>query len=262
MAIGSFIPVVGTAVGGMVGGAVGTVAGGYLSAIAYDKYVKDLVGGGVEAGIAAIFDTSNLTQAMMARDAFLREQGANDLKKAWDSLRLVSRDFNPAGIELVGPGATPYIVAPKPPPTPSDAAPAPEQQAALPPGTATALPASFQIVVDGSPVSDCAIADGRMRCERNVAMGAATWHGVFEGAIDGGTVTGVDSTDYEIRFPAVGCGYRQFWSYRMRYDFDDNGTVRVAATDGAIKLVSNTCPQPPKSILPPSYSGVANWRAR
>jgi hypothetical protein len=129
MAIGSFIPVVGTAVGGMVGGAVGTVAGGYLSAIAYDKYVKDLVGGGVEAGIAAIFDTSNLTQAMMARDAFLREQGANDLKKAWDSLRLVSRDFNPAGIELVGPGSTPYIVAPKPP---LETAP-PEQQAALPP---------------------------------------------------------------------------------------------------------------------------------
>ncbi|MHB1109880.1 MAG: hypothetical protein ACYCZU_06145, partial [Devosia sp.] len=65
--VGSFIPVVGTALGGMVGGAIGTVAGGFITSFAYDKYVKELVGKGVETGLAAVFDTDPLGQAMLAR---------------------------------------------------------------------------------------------------------------------------------------------------------------------------------------------------
>ncbi|MDP2412091.1 MAG: hypothetical protein Q8M26_17645, partial [Pseudolabrys sp.] len=137
--VGSFIPVVGTAGGAMVGGAIGTVAGGYISSFAYDKYVKDHVGKGVEAGLAGLFDDTRLHEAMMARDAFLRDQGADDLKAAWSQLRMVSKDFNPAGVELVGPGSTPYIVPPKP------ALPDPQQQAALTTGNVLAGVRKFSI---------------------------------------------------------------------------------------------------------------------
>lgn len=140
---GSFIPVVGTAVGSLVGGAVGTVAGGYISSCAYDKFVKGLVVSGV-GGIAGVFDETPLHRAMMARDEFLRDQAADDLKAEWQKLRMVSASFNPESAELVGPGATPYIVAPKPPP-PSPAAPAPEKQAALTTGNVLAGVRKFSI---------------------------------------------------------------------------------------------------------------------
>lgn len=113
--VGSFVPVVGTAVGGMVGGAVGAVAGGYISAAGYDLYVRELVQDGVEVGIASVFDISPLQQAMQARHDFLRERAADDLKQEWEKLHVVSRDFAPEQIELVGPGSTPYVVSAKPP---------------------------------------------------------------------------------------------------------------------------------------------------
>ena len=255
MVVGSFIPVVGTAGGAMVGGAIGTVAGGYISSFAYDKYVKDHVGKGVEAGLAGLFDDTKLHEAMMARDAFLREQGADDLKAAWSQLRMVSKDFNPAGVELVGPGSTPYIVPPKPP------LPDTQQEAALPPAIGALLPENLQLLGGMTP-NNCSIANDQMRCEHSWSLGNSQWHRQFTGTVSGSTVIGTEVTIEDVRFQAVACAYRWRWTYQMRYDFEDSGQVRVTAANGAIRLIANSCPEPPKPHLPPGYSGVGTWKAR
>lgn len=121
--IGSFIPVVGTVAGGMVGGAIGTFAGGFIAASAYDTYVKDNLAGGLEAGIASLFDQTPLQQAMDARHAFLYETGADDIRAYWDNLRATG--LSPDEVELIGPELSPDIAVPKeplPPPPPGEAA--------------------------------------------------------------------------------------------------------------------------------------------
>ncbi|MDP1582721.1 MAG: hypothetical protein Q8M18_04750, partial [Bradyrhizobium sp.] len=250
--VGSFIPVVGTAGGAMVGGAIGTVAGGYICAVAYDIYVKEWVGKGVEGGIAGMIDVAPQQQAMRTRHEFLYAQAADDLKPHWDRLRAAG--FGSGGVELIGPESTPYISIPKPP------LPDPQQQAALPGGPSIG-PGDIQILA-GDTVTNCSIADDKMRCERSWILGLERWHWQFEGTINGSTVVGNDLTVHDVRFQTVNCGYRWRWSYQLRYDFEDGGRVRITASNGAISLVSNTCPVPPKSVLPPSYSGVVTWRAR
>ena len=111
--IGSFIPVVGTVAGGMVGGAIGTFAGGFVAASAYDRYVKDNLAGGLEAGIAALFDETPRQQAMDARHAFLYDTGADDIRTYWDNLRATG--LSPDEVELIGPELSPDIAVPKEP---------------------------------------------------------------------------------------------------------------------------------------------------
>jgi hypothetical protein len=101
--IGSFVPVIGTAVGGIVGGAIGTVAGGYISYSAYDIYIKQHVVEAVEGGLAAIFDTAPLIKAMRAREERLRLQAALDLKPEWEKLHRIGEDFDMSSVELVPP---------------------------------------------------------------------------------------------------------------------------------------------------------------
>ena len=103
MAVGSFIPGIGTAAGGIVGGAIGSVAGGYVSASAYDLYVKQKVLDAVEGGLAWVFDGDELGKAMQAREAHLRTVAALDLKPEWERFHMVSEGFGAAGIELVNP---------------------------------------------------------------------------------------------------------------------------------------------------------------
>ncbi len=110
-AVGSFFPVIGTAAGTMVGGAVGNIAGGFLAAAAYDIYAKQSVGDLVEGAIASLFDPR--TEAIRAREAFLRRQTAVALQPYWDDLHMVSEDFDMNSVELLdlppllptGPGA-------------------------------------------------------------------------------------------------------------------------------------------------------------
>jgi hypothetical protein len=108
--LGSFVPVVGNALGGVVGGAVGTVAGGYISAYAYDKYVKELVARAVEGGIAAVFDTSPLQQAMQARQAFLHRNASPEVKAEWDRMNAVSRSFGGGESQVLDWERLPYVI--------------------------------------------------------------------------------------------------------------------------------------------------------
>ena len=90
--VGSFFPVVGNIVGAEIGGAIGTVAGGFISAYGYDKYLKDYVGAGVEAGFASVFDTAGVTQTIRARQSFLHQNPiAGGGRPAQDQPRLQLR---------------------------------------------------------------------------------------------------------------------------------------------------------------------------
>ncbi|MHB1102052.1 MAG: hypothetical protein ACYC0C_04565 [Devosia sp.] len=154
--VGSFIPVIGTTLGGVVGGAIGKVAGGYLSAFAYDKWIKEHVGAGIEAGIAGLFDKGALREAMRNRDQFFYDQSIPEMRVAWDEMR--AKGFGPDQVELTGPEQTPYIVVPTEP----DA-------------SVATLPESFLINWDSDPSTwvPCTIAGGNVTCldERDMAGG-------------------------------------------------------------------------------------------
>lgn len=260
--VGSFVPVLGNALGGMVGGAIGTVAGGYISSYAYDKYVKDMVIRAAEGGFAAVFDTSPLQQAMQARQAFLHQNASPEVKAEWDRMNAVSRSFGGGEGQVLDWERLPYIIQHKPPlPPPSAAAPAPEQQTALPPSVGALLPDNLQILGGMTP-DNCSIANGQMRCEMSWSLGNSQWHKQFTGTVSGSTVTGTAVTIEDVRFKAVACAYRWRWTYQIRYDFEDGGRMHVTASNGAISLVANSCPVPPKAHLPPGYSGDGNWVAR
>ena len=114
-AIGSVIPIAGTAAGAslgtMVGGAIGTVAGGFVSSLAFDRYGKALVAKGVEGVIASLFDTGDLQKAMNARRELWYAQASPELQKVENDLSAVSESFGNESVELLGPGSSPYIVA-------------------------------------------------------------------------------------------------------------------------------------------------------
>ncbi|MDO8360045.1 MAG: hypothetical protein Q7T08_08390, partial [Devosia sp.] len=154
--VGSVIPVVGTGLGGVVGGAIGKVAGGYLSAFAYDKWIKGWVGAGVEAGLAGLFDKGALQDAMRNRDQYFYDQSIPEMRVAWDELR--STGLGPDSVELTGPEQTPYIVVP-----------------AEPDAVVLTLPESFAVSWDTDPGNwvPCTIAGGNVTCldERDIAGG-------------------------------------------------------------------------------------------
>ncbi len=261
--VGSFIPVVGTAGGAMVGGAIGTVAGGYICPVAYDIYIKEWVGKGVEAGLAGLFDDTKLHEALMARDQFLREQGADDLKAAWSQLRMVSKDFNPAGVELVGPGSTPYIVPPKPP------LPDAQQQAALPPGGPSTVTGDIEIVVWSAEFPDyrvpatCRILAGAIQCQGSKTDPYLHMDYRFEGTITGSTAIGQFSETIDVRYQGNKCSHRYAITFQMRYDFDDGGRMRGTGSTGTQTLISNTCPDGrPASRATPAHTVIGEWKVR
>ncbi|MDP2409216.1 MAG: hypothetical protein Q8M26_02905 [Pseudolabrys sp.] len=257
--VGSFIPVVGTAGGAMVGGAIGTVAGGYICAAAYDIYVKEWVGKGVEGGIAGMFDVAPQQQAMRTRHEFLYAQAADDLKPHWDRLRAAG--FGSGGVELIGPESTPYISIPKPP------LPDPQQQAALPPVGPSSVNGDIEIVLWDSGYPDyrvraeCRISSGEMRCEGSKTDPNLLLTYRFDGHIDGSVAIGQFSEVIETRLQ--GCAQRYAISFQMRYDFDDAGQMRGTASAGTQTLLSNSCPYAvPPSKATPAHTVVGTWKAR
>ncbi len=245
-AIGSFFPVVGNVAGTMVGGAIGTAAGGFITAYGYDKYVKDYVSKGVVAGIASVFDTAPLDQAMQARRAFLLQTMAPEQQA---QLQV----FKPEEVSLLDFGTLPYVPIPKQPV-------GTQQQAALPPvGAPTG---DFLIDIGDAGALNCTVAAGTVRCEGSYALGMARWKYMFDGTLNGSTATGTHSTILDQRYQS-GCGYRELMQWPSRLDFEDGGRVRVTQSQGTIKLVSNSCPVPPRSVMPPGgSSGVTTWRPR
>jgi len=249
--VGSFIPVVGTAVGSMVGGAVGTVAGGYISAFAYDKYIKDLVGKAVEGGIAGVLDDTPLHQAMMARDTFLREQAADDLKAAWQDLRMVSASFNPEGTELMGGGAMPYIVAPKAPVPSPDA----QQQAALPPPTVGDLLTGVKkIMLEGPTV--CTIDNGLVNCTQppaNIGPAVRQISRSLSGIVTGNTLELTLRDVFEAR--DAKCTVTTVYQGQYQVVLEAGGRALGKQT---VTMSVAGCAKPMKTTN--HYSGVGTWR--
>jgi hypothetical protein len=155
--IGSFFPVVGNVAGTMLGGAVGTAVGGFVTAYSYDKYVKDYVSKGVLAGIASVFDTAPLDQAMQARRAFLLQTMTPDQQA---QLQV----FKPEEVALIDFGALPYVPMPKQP------APDAQRQAALTTGNVLAGVRKFSIGANDEQVWE-------------IHDGVATFHTVFPGPV-------------------------------------------------------------------------------
>jgi hypothetical protein len=187
--LGSFVPVVGNALGGVVGGAVGTVVGGYISAYAYDKYVKELVARAVEGGVAAVFDTSPLQQAMQARQAFLHRNAPPEVKAEWDRMNAVSRSFGGGEGQVLDWERLPYVIERKPAePPPSATSPTPEQQAALTTGNVLAGVRKFKI---GDEVWEIRDGFAAYRVERNQGdvRQVETAHGSVSINLIKGTIT-------------------------------------------------------------------------
>lgn len=131
-----------------------------------------------------------------------------------------------------------------------------------PPGRSAAPTGAFQINPGDPQVFNCTIAAGAMRCEGSYALGLARWQYLFEGTLNGTTATGTQSTILDQRYQS-GCGYRELMQWPARYEFEDGGRVRVSQSPGTVKLLSNSCPVPPRSVMPSSSSsGVTTWRAR
>jgi hypothetical protein len=253
--VGSFFPVVGNIVGAEIGGAIGTVAGGFISAYGYDKYLKDYVGAGVEAGFASVFDTAGVTQTIRARQSFLHQNLSPEVA---DQLK-TSLAFSSGEVQMLDWERVPYAIV-KPQQPSAAPTPVPEQQAALPPvGAPTG---DFQINPGDPQVFNCTIAAGVMRCEGSYALGMARWQYRVEATLNGTTATGTQSTILDQRYQS-GCGYRELMQWPARYEFEDGGRVRITLSPGTVKLLSNSCPVPPRSVMPSSStSGVSTWRAR
>lgn len=249
--VGSFIPVVGTALGSMVGGAIGTVAGGYVSAAAYDIYVKDLVQKGVEGGIAAVFDVAPLQQAMMARDAFLREQGADDLKRAWADLNMVSKDFNPEGVELVWPGSTPYIVQTPP----GGTTPLPPEPGAV--GDLLAGIKGVVLSVGSARSTTCMIDDGKVNCSLpppSIGPAVRELSSSLSGVVDGNTLV----LEFRAEFEAKGtndCTTRTVYRGPEKVVLETGG--KTLTTSSITMTVSGDCSGPMTTTH--NYSSAGLW---
>ncbi|MBS0535255.1 MAG: hypothetical protein JSR72_14450 [Proteobacteria bacterium] len=250
-AAGSFLPVVGTTIGGMIGGAVGLAAGGFTCSYAYDKYVKGLVVNGV-AGLAGVFDETPLHKAMMARDEFLREQASGDLKPEWEKLRMVSASFNPEGAELVGPGSTPYIVTPKPP------APDAQQQAALPDNLANLK--SFVLNQNDQiqyPLQ-CNVDGLKVICFGRHSQGAGMTLTITLNGTRAGNV--LEMENFTVWEAATGCTSRAEYRGHDTITLEKDGRARSTGSMTARQtLRDNSC----KGPLTWSGSGESNgsWRA-
>jgi len=249
--LGSFVPVVGNALGGMVGGAVGTVAGGYISAYAYDKYVKELVSKAVEGGIAAVFDTSPLQQAMQARQAFLHENASPEVKADWDRMNAVSRSFGGGEGQVLDWERLPYVVTPMLP------TPDAEQQAALGDG----LPASFvlnQSTQTNYPLN-CTIKDAQVTCSGQHSQGSGTTLTIsLAGTVSGNTLEVENFTVFEA---ATGCTSRAEYRGRDKIVLEAGGRAAISGSHTATQTLRGVpCPTGP-TTWSNSYSGVGTWRA-
>jgi hypothetical protein len=198
---------------------------------------------------------------MQARQAFLHQNASPEVRAEWDRMNAVSRSFGGGEGQVLDWERLPYVIGRQPQTPPSSAAaPAPEQQAALPPVGAPTGP--FQINPGSPQVFNCSIAGEVMRCEGSYALGMARWQYLFEGTLNGTTATGTQSTILDQRYQS-GCGYRELMQWPARYEFEDGGRVRVSQAPGTVRLLSNSCPVPPRSVMPSSSSsGVTSWRAR
>jgi hypothetical protein len=126
-------------------------------------------------------------------------------------------------------------------------------------GASWKVPARLRINL-GEVRADCASASGRMQCDSAWALGNSRWSRRFEGRIEGDTAAGTEATIEDVSFASVGCAYRWKWSYQVTYRFEEGGKVHVEASGGTIALVANSCPVPPKSSLPASFSGDTTWQ--
>jgi len=226
---GSFVPVVGNALGGMVGGAVGTVVGGYISAYAYDKYVKEMVSKAVEGGIAAVFDTSPLQQAMQAKQAFLHENASPEVKAEWDRMNAVSRSFGGGEGQVLDWERLPYIVEQKP------VVPDRQQQAALPQAPALPPMTRFEIRISsgsgGATVDDCRIDGEQVSCVsrwENPPSWLVSYSGAFTGRLSGATVTGT-TTSHITNRNARGCIANEDYSGPLVIELNSGGVVHLQA---------------------------------
>lgn len=223
--LGSFVPVVGTAAGGIVGGAIGTVAGGFVSATAYELYVKGLVASSIEGGIAAVFDVDPLSEAMRAREQHLRMQAALDLQPEWDRLHIMSETFDFGGVELVGPPRIGYV-------------PGAPEAAAIPPETGDIdyLAGVSRLEIAGNYIW-------------TIKDGAATFHAEFPGAttvvMDGrGTVSG-NRISGTMQWVATNTDGRCGFVTRHRQDFVEiygPDTVEGVFQPGPLEVLSTTGP--------------------
>jgi hypothetical protein len=234
--LGSFVPVIGTAAGGIVGGAIGTVAGGFIAASGYEIYVKQLVSDAVEGGIASVLDVAPLTQAMRAREERLRLQAALDLKPEWEKLHMLSEDFDMSSVELVSP---PTIFYQPGAPGADDVPPTPPE-----PVTLAGLSGIAMKIWDAEnaqyPVSStCTISGSTFRCRGNSVFENWVTKTTFDGQIAGNTVTGL--LKYTTQINAQDC--MQTWAGQVRehYEFNQDGTLRAESEPHNFRLTFSSC---------------------
>ena len=220
--IGSFIPVVGTVAGGMVGGAIGTFAGGFVAASAYDRYVKDNLAGGLEAGIAALFDETPRQQAMDARHAFLYDTGADAIRAYWDNLR--DTGLGPDEIELIGPELAPDIAIPK------EAVPAPPPEAAA----GDLLAGVSRFVLNPAPESDfllaCSIDAGQVTCSGRKDFGLAQQSISSSGVAVGNALDLTVRGTLQFRTEDGKCGYTGRHSATEHVVLESDGSARFTGS--------------------------------
>ncbi|MCC0030131.1 MAG: hypothetical protein H6891_07690 [Brucellaceae bacterium] len=244
MAVGSFFPVIGTAAGGVVGGAIGSVAGGFISSSAYDIYVKQTVLDAVEGGLAWIFDSDPLAQAMQAREEHLRQVAAIDLLPEWEKLHMIGSDFGASGVELVSPPAIFY----EPGKPEATALPAPET------GDMLAGVSKLQIG-DSVWTIEGGVARSRIHYDLEPSTLTFAWEGrVLPNRIEG-------AYDYDFISKNRECGNRLKEHAPMVVTFTaDTATFSVAAHDSVVVEHFGDCPLTVWSTPVDAYSQSLPWK--
>lgn len=232
--LGSFVPVVGTAAGGIVGGAIGTVAGGFISATAYELYVKGLVASSVEGGIAAVFDVDPLAQAMQAREEHLRAKAALDLKPVWETLHVISADFDIGGVELVAPPRIDYT-----PGAPMTAAGAPDAGVGLAAYGAIEIKVWAPDYPQYTMPATCTVSGDMLTCAGGSAADVWATDYTFAGRISGNSAEG--RFEFSTRFSFPDCAQTWAGHQQVRYDFDPSGALTAVVAPSSHSLVANTC---------------------
>ncbi len=249
--VGSFFPVVGNVAGTMVGGAIGTAAGGFITAYGYDKYVKDYVSEGVVAGIASVFDTAPLDQAMQTRRAFLLQTMAPEQQA---QLQV----FKPEEVSLLDFGALPYVPVPKEPALTTPAAtpsPQAQQQAALPPAVVGDLLVGVKkIVLDGPTV--CTIDNGQVNCTQppaNIGSAVRQISRSLSGVVTGNTLELALRDVFEAR--DAKCTVTTVYQGHYQVALEAGGRALGKQT---VTMSVTGCSKPMTTTN--NYSGVGTWR--
>ena len=226
MAVGSFFPVIGTAAGGVVGGAIGSVAGGFISSSAYDIYVKQTVLDAVEGGLAWIFDSDPLAQAMRTREEHLRQVAAIDLRPEWEKLHVFSSDFGASSVELVDPPTVFY----EPGEREATALPVPESGDLLAGASKLQLGLSVWTIENG-------VATSRIQFDQEPSTLTFIWEGrVLPNRIEGFYDSHFISKNRE-------CGNRIKEHAPMVVTFTaDTATLSIAAHDSVVVEHFGDCP--------------------